>query len=119
MRERCFRLLVSGKIVGYEWHELAPCGYIRSVFSLNEDKSNSVSRVPHDDKEDFTGEYDRNGARIWEGDIVQPYDNSTHLPIYANCYIEYGKYSFSMNCVKGTHTGCWYFEVERRGTIHD
>ena len=66
----------------------------------------------------FTGMLDKNGKRIFEGDIVQGKDRlEKHLEVFG--YIDHQNGSFVITCDFMTHYRWLDYEVEVIGNIHD
>jgi len=75
MRERKFRLLINGKIVGCERHVIVGCP---SRYEIQHSRVSGDSDAPwvgwnirYNDKQDFTGFTDTDGVEIYEGDVVE------------------------------------------------
>jgi uncharacterized phage protein (TIGR01671 family) len=113
MREILFR----GKAVGsLKWVEGF---YFREAGNFIKELPSAVSTETHMVYEDTLGQYtgltDKNGKKIFEGDIV----NIEYDTIVKNAVIEYRGASF----YGSTHADLWeldnYYDIEVVGNIHD
>ena len=140
MREFKFRLILEGKIVGYEKHSLAYHNGKKQIIAMhspdNEEWWNTVHDptkwIQHDDKEQYIGRKDKNSEAICEGDKIRLNflkKSRTGIMKYADKWATF--YIATENQygagIALTEIHSWYYSTEETeeteceiiGTIHD
>ena len=124
MRAIEFRLLLDGKIVGYERHRRGKAKYASIMHSSDKTSWSNIAffpknRIDHDDKDQFTGLLDKNGVKIFKGDVVRNKEknwvviNDTRLKYTDGGFVAADNHE---NPISYIHI--WYDDIEVIGNIH-
>ena len=124
MREILFR---GKRVDNGNWIEGYFCGKVnKSFFSSAEDCAQIIDKdlwwyeVIHETVGQYTGLTDKNGKKIFEGDIVEGADFTVEDGGYGVVSFDEGAFEVSGNNIIGTfHENYWGKEFEVIGNIHD
>ena len=118
MREIIFR---GKRIDNGEWVKGSPIfqdGYVLIRFWNSEEFEYEEYLVDPESVSEYTGLTDKNGTKIFEGDIVKGKDN-LERNLAVGGYIDYGNGSFVIVGEFMTHYRWLDYELEVIGNIHD
>lgn len=110
MREIKFRLIRDGKVVGYEYCRMDYTHSIEWFYSVDGSCANeTVTLIPHDAKEQFTGMVDKNERDAYKNDKVNAHVFGPKLEdgyTYKECVV-----------IWEDNVGGWALRVAGRGFV--